>query len=98
MNRIRKLAQELVTKYPNLFSADFDKNKLALGQVSIIRSTSVRNQLAGAITSFVRENQPETGGESSEEEIAIHSETTAAVEEIREESVKKSAEITQAAQ
>ncbi|GEM_PF-1678477 len=58
MNRIRKLAEELVEKYPSLFSSNFESNKRALSQVAIIRSTVVRNQLAGAITTIMKERTP----------------------------------------
>lgn len=58
MNRVRRLAEELVDRYPNLFSGDFDKNKEALAQVTVIRTRSLRNQLAGAITKIIHKRGP----------------------------------------
>ena len=55
---MRKLAGELLAKYPNLFSHDFEANKKALEQVVIVRNRALRNQLAGAITSLATESAP----------------------------------------
>lgn len=65
MNKVRRLAEELVNKHPTLFSGDFDKNKLALSQVTVIRTRSIRNQLAGAITKLVHERGPLENPEES---------------------------------
>ena len=68
MNKVRRLAEELVTRYPSLFGGDFDKNKEALSQVTIVRTRSLRNQLAGAITKIMHDHAPEEdhAGESVE--------------------------------
>jgi small subunit ribosomal protein S17e len=55
---VRKLAGELLAKYPTLFSANFESNKKALEQVAIIRNRALRNQIAGAITSLASEMAP----------------------------------------
>ncbi len=47
-----------MTRYPSLFTSDFDKNKQALSQVSVIHARSIRNQLAGAITRIIHERGP----------------------------------------
>lgn len=92
MNRIRKLAQELIERYPELFSADFNQNKQALAQVSIIRSTAVRNQLAGAITSLVRDSAPQVNAPE------MRSEQLAEGKGEIESEQKENPELTQAAQ
>lgn len=69
MNRIRRLAEELVARYPSLFGPDFDKNKLALAQVTVVRTRSLRNQLAGAITKIIHERGPSAS--SSEAEAGV---------------------------
>lgn len=67
MNKVRRLAEELVSRYPSLFGGDFGKNKEALSQVSIVRTRSLRNQLAGAITKIMHERTPaEEQGEPGE--------------------------------
>jgi small subunit ribosomal protein S17e len=58
LNKVRKLAEELLAKYPTFFSANFEANKKALEQVAIIRNRALRNQLAGAITSLASEIEP----------------------------------------
>ncbi len=58
MNKVRKLAEELLTKYPTLFSTNFEANKKALEKVAIIRNRALRNQIAGAISSMVSEEGP----------------------------------------
>jgi small subunit ribosomal protein S17e len=55
LNKIRRVAEDLVARYPTLFTSNFDKNKQALSQVSVISARSIRNQLAGAITRLVNE-------------------------------------------
>lgn len=70
MNRIRKLAEELLAKYPTKFSTNFEDNKKALDEVAIITNRALRNQIAGAISTKVAETQPKTtGGEAAEEPL-----------------------------
>ncbi len=49
MNRIRRIANELLQKYPDKFSADYEKNKTVLNQLAEFRSKYLRNRLAGYI-------------------------------------------------
>ena len=70
MNKVRRLAEDLVTRYPDLFTGDFDKNKQALAQVSIVRTRSLRNQLAGAITKIIHKQRTEMGEQQVEPEQA----------------------------
>lgn len=69
MNRVRKLAEDLVNRYPTLFTTDFEKNKEALEQVSVVRTRSLRNQLAGAITKLVHQKQPPPSSAEGEETV-----------------------------
>lgn len=46
----------LIEKFPEIFSADFEKNKKALGEVAEISSKKLRNRLAGYITSIMLRN------------------------------------------
>lgn len=45
--QIKRIARELLDKYPNKFSADFEKNKLLVNEYTNISSTKVRNKVAG---------------------------------------------------
>lgn len=65
MDRIRRLSQLLLEKYPNSFTADFERNKEVLEQVAVITSKNLRNQIAGYITKVMR--QREAGKEIIEE-------------------------------
>lgn len=53
MDRVKRLAKELLDKHGSLFSEDFEKNKVLLSQVAVIRSKELRNRLAGFITSEI---------------------------------------------
>ncbi len=55
---MRKVAEELLAKYPSMFSTNFEANKKALEKVAIIRNHALRNQIAGAISSMVSEQAP----------------------------------------
>jgi len=45
--QVKRIARELLDKYPNKFSADFEKNKLLVNEYTNISSTKVRNKVAG---------------------------------------------------
>ena len=47
---IKKISHELMKKYSDLFSNDFEKNKNLLDEFVIIQSRLVRNRIAGYIT------------------------------------------------
>ena len=64
---------EVLKDKRDMFGADFDKNKEALNKISIIRSKMLRNELAGYITKFIkneiRNEEIKTKAAESEEEI-----------------------------
>ncbi len=65
VDRIKRISMQILDRYGNLFTNDFDKNKALLSQVAVIRSKQLRNKIAGYITDFVKEGEvPE---EESEE-------------------------------
>ena len=81
MNKVRKLAEDLLAKYPTLFSTNFDANKKALETVAIIRNRALRNQIAGAITSMAAEvNPPKPESEMELEEVVSSINSPAAEE------------------
>ena len=45
--QVKRIARELLNKYPNKFSADFEKNKKLVNEYTNISSTKVRNKVAG---------------------------------------------------
>lgn len=50
MDKVRRVSELLVQKYPDLFTGDFAKNKESLVGVAIVRTKFLRNQIAGYIT------------------------------------------------
>jgi small subunit ribosomal protein S17e len=66
LNKVRKIAEDLLAKYPTMFSTNFDSNKKALEKVAVIRNRALRNQIAGTISSMMSEQAPakmESGAE-----------------------------------
>jgi small subunit ribosomal protein S17e len=53
MNRIRKLAEELLKQYGGKFTDNFEENKKVLNEIAEIKSKYLRNKVAGYITRIV---------------------------------------------
>lgn len=51
--QVKKIARELLKRYRDKFTTDFESNKKLLGSVSIISSVRLRNRIAGYITRLV---------------------------------------------
>ncbi|MEA3558781.1 MAG: 30S ribosomal protein S17e [Candidatus Thermoplasmatota archaeon] len=49
---IKRAAIEILKKYPDQFSDDFQHNKVVLNKVAEIPSISLRNKVAGYITRY----------------------------------------------
>lgn len=56
MGQVRNIAFLLINKYGNEFSNDFEKNKQILDKYVKFNSKSLRNMVAGYITSYVNKN------------------------------------------
>jgi small subunit ribosomal protein S17e len=54
MNRIKRISSELLQKYPDKFSLEFDTNKKTLNELAIVKSKVLRNEIAGYITAHLR--------------------------------------------
>jgi small subunit ribosomal protein S17e len=52
MDRIKRISNELLAKFPDKFSTDFDENKEVIRKIAVVRSKLLRNKVAGYITSF----------------------------------------------
>jgi len=73
--RVKKLARELLKRYPDRFSTDFENNKKLLPSVASIYSPRLRNRIAGYITRLIAiqkaaeaEENPEGATEEGAEE------------------------------
>jgi len=49
---IKRVAIELVTKYPDEFGADFEANKKKVDEMTDVTSKTNRNRIAGYVTRF----------------------------------------------
>ncbi len=55
---IKRIAYRFVKQYPDLWTEDFEHNKMMLSQIAEIKSKTYRNRIAGYITRLkVRERQ-----------------------------------------
>jgi small subunit ribosomal protein S17e len=45
--QVKRIARQLLDKYPNKFSADFENNKKLVNTLTNISSTKLRNRVAG---------------------------------------------------
>lgn len=50
---VKKTARDLLQKYPNLFTKDFEHNKRIVGKLLETSSKKIRNQIAGYITHLI---------------------------------------------
>lgn len=65
--QIKRLANELITRFPEKFSNNFEENKRAVDELTQGTTTKVRNQIAGYITSACAPEE-DTSNENAEEE------------------------------
>lgn len=53
MHRVRRIATDLMNKYPDRFGTNFEQNKKTIVELAIVRSKELRNQVAGYIASHL---------------------------------------------
>jgi len=49
---IKRIAIELVQKYPEQFTSDFQHNKLMVSKLTDVRYVAMRNKIAGYVTRY----------------------------------------------
>ncbi len=54
VDRIKRITYEILDGHKSKFGEDFADNKKALNQISIVRSKSLKNKIAGYITKFIK--------------------------------------------
>jgi len=54
VDRIKRISYEVLDKHKSKFGEDFADNKKILDEVSIVRSKSLKNKVAGYITKFIK--------------------------------------------
>ena len=52
---IKRIARQLVEKYPDKFSPDFETNKQVLKDLGIFTSKKMRNKVAGYIVRLMKQ-------------------------------------------
>ena len=67
---IKRLGKELMSRFPDKFSSNFDDNKHAVEELTEGTTTKVRNQVAGYITHTISLTQPVSSGDTVEKDMA----------------------------
>ena len=65
-NYIKRVAIELVSKYNDQFTTDFDHNKKVVGELTDVKTTVFRNRIAGYVTTY-RKNWEKATVEAAED-------------------------------
>ncbi|MFY9300001.1 MAG: hypothetical protein WAO91_02255 [Candidatus Nitrosotenuis sp.] len=92
MNRITNLAAQVLNKHKEKFGTDFAQNKKLLGQLAIIRSKALKNEMAGYITKLIkRENASKALKEErlAKEQAGVEEEQTEVEVEAQEEETEE---------
>jgi small subunit ribosomal protein S17e len=67
---IKRLGQELMSRFPDKFSSNFNDNKRAVDALTEGATTKVRNQVAGYITHTISLTEDDSSSEEVEEEFS----------------------------
>lgn len=52
-DRVKKTARELISRFPNKFTSDFDKNKKIVETLTNVFSPRLRNRIAGYVVRLI---------------------------------------------
>lgn len=66
-DQVKRTARELVRRFPDKFSADFEENKHLVNQLVSGITTKIRNQIAGYITRYLAGEEAEEIPKEEEE-------------------------------
>ena len=72
MDRIKRLSIELLEKYHDKFTVNFDENKKSISDLATIRSKVLRNKIAGYITSKLRKEIEYEKTEYTEDQAEVN--------------------------
>lgn len=73
MDRVKRMSNELLERYPDKFTIDFNENKEAVKSHAMVRSKELRNKIAGFITSIVNRNLAQQNASMAYSEDATES-------------------------
>jgi ribosomal protein S17E len=74
MDRVRRLSQEILVKYPGMSGTDYTANKLQLAKIATVHSKMIRNKLVGKITKAM------IAASAEKEEAGVGEETEPSIE------------------
>ena len=66
--QVKRVAKELIRRFPDKFSANFEDNKHVVGKLVQGTTRKIRNQIAGYITRTIVLTQPASPNETPEGE------------------------------
>ena len=63
---VKRIAKELVQRFPDKFTTNFENNKKLVKEFTNLSSTKLRNRIAGYVTRLVAIMQPSETAEEGE--------------------------------
>ena len=54
---IKRVAIELVERFPDKFTGDFDHNKKAVDELAEVQGKAMRNRIAGYVTTYRKQQE-----------------------------------------
>ncbi|MDH3611023.1 MAG: hypothetical protein OEM79_04600 [Nitrosopumilus sp.] len=85
MDRIKRLSYEVLDQHKSKFTENFTDNKKLLGDLTIIRSKGLKNEIAGYITKFIKKENYEQ--ELNEAKADSSKDESTPIEETGEEQI-----------
>jgi len=67
LDRTRRLAEQILSRHPEFFGDDYEKNKKALDDLALIPSKQLRNKIAGYIAKASKADEAEDEDSSEAE-------------------------------
>ena len=84
MDRIKRLSMQVLDQYKEKFTVDFADNKKLLGELAVVRSKGLKNEMAGYITKLIKRENDYLASKQAPVEEEVEAE-----EEIEEEIVEE---------
>lgn len=69
--KVKKIARELVSRYPDKFSAEFKNNKEHVKSLAVVSTTRLRNRIAGYITRLLASEESDQTSETEVDENGL---------------------------
>jgi len=67
LDRTRRIAEQILSRHPESFGDDYEKNKKALDDLAVIPSKQLRNKIAGYIAKASKRDETEDEDSSEAE-------------------------------